>query len=102
MHSVSFLKSSVTTYKVWNDFDEIYEVINGKERRTGSKCRYCKKDFRGKSTHVTGHLIRHIPICPVLKGRSAMAQSQLKFNSDGSVSTWEYIPDVAHTQLCRL
>jgi hypothetical protein len=31
-----------------------------------------------------------------------MAQSQLKFNPDGSVRTWEYNPDVARTQLCRL
>jgi hypothetical protein len=55
-----------------------------------------------KSTHGTGHLIRHIPICPILKGRSAMAQSQLKFNPDGFVCTWDYSPNIARTQLCRL
>jgi hypothetical protein len=31
-----------------------------------------------------------------------MAQSQPEFNPDGSVRTWEYSPDVAHTQLCML
>jgi hypothetical protein len=31
-----------------------------------------------------------------------MAQSQLKFNPDGSVRTWDYSADVAYTQLCRL
>ena len=31
-----------------------------------------------------------------------MAQSQLKFNPDGSVHLWEYKPEVARTQLCRL
>jgi hypothetical protein len=31
-----------------------------------------------------------------------MAQSQLKFNPDGSIHTWDCSPDVACTQLCRL
>jgi hypothetical protein len=74
-----------------------YEVIDGKECRTGAKCRHCKKDFTGKSTHGTGYSLRHNPICPVLKDCSAMAQIQLKFNPDGSVRTWEYSPDVART-----
>jgi len=95
-------KRRASTSKVWKDFDEIYEVIDGKERRTGARCKHCKKNLTGRSTHGTGHLKRHIPICPVLKGRNAMAQSQLKFNPDGSVHLWEYKPEVARTQLCRL
>ena len=79
-----------------------YMVIGGKEVRTSAKCKHCKKDFSGKSIGGTGHLGRHIPICRVLKGRSGLAQSQLKFNPDGSVHTWEYKPEVARTQLCRL
>ncbi|PVH32353.1 hypothetical protein PAHAL_9G380000 [Panicum hallii] len=70
--SAASRKRRASTSKDWKDFEEIYEVINGKERRTGAKCRHCKKDFTGKSTYGTGHLIRHVPICPVLKGRSAM------------------------------
>ncbi|CAN6309858.1 unnamed protein product [Urochloa humidicola] len=31
-----------------------------------------------------------------------MAQSQLNFKSDGSVHLWEYSPEVARSQLCRL
>jgi hypothetical protein len=95
-------KRRASTSKVWKDFTEIYEVIDGKERRTGAKCRHCKKDFTVKSTHGTDHLIRHISIYPILKGRSTMAESQLKFNPDGSVRTWNYSLDIAHTQLCRL
>ena len=100
--NTSSRKRRASTSKVWNDFDEIYEVIAGNEVRTGAKCNHCKKDFSSKSTHGTGHLSRHIPICLVLKGRSALPQSQLKFNPNGSVHTWEYKPDVARTQLCRL
>jgi hypothetical protein len=106
--SGSSRKRRSSTSKAWKDFEEIYEVIDGKERRIGAKCRHCKKDFTGKSTHGTGyyhgtgHLLRHIPICPILKGRSVMAQSQLNFNPDGSVRTWEYSLDIARTWLCRL
>jgi hypothetical protein len=31
-----------------------------------------------------------------------MAQSQLKFNPDGYIRTWEYSSNVACTHLCRL
>ena len=100
--SGSTRKRRASTSKVWKDFDEIYEVIDGKERRTGARCKHCKKNLTGKSTHGTGHLKRHIPICPVLKSRNAMTQTQLKFNPDGSVHLWEYKPEVARTELCRL
>ncbi|KAG2567126.1 hypothetical protein PVAP13_7NG218117 [Panicum virgatum] len=68
-------KRRSSTSKVWKDFDEIFEVIYGNERRTGARCKHCKKELIGKSTHSTGHLNRHILICPVLKSRNAMAQS---------------------------
>ncbi|KAG2557340.1 hypothetical protein PVAP13_8NG250001 [Panicum virgatum] len=100
--SGSTRKRRASTSKVWKDFDEIYEVIDGKERRTGARCKHCKKNLTGKSTRGTGHLKRHIPICPVLKSRNAMTQSQLKFNPDGSMHLWEYKPEVARTELCRL
>jgi hypothetical protein len=51
-------KRRSSTSKVWKDFEEIYEVIDGKERQTGAKCRHCKKDFTGKFTYGTGHLLR--------------------------------------------
>jgi hypothetical protein len=31
-----------------------------------------------------------------------MSQSLIRFNPDGSVHHWEYSPEVARTQLCRL
>ena len=75
----------------------------GKEVRVGTKCKHCKKLYSGLSSGGTGHLTRHIPKCPVLKGRRASgAQSLLQFNSDGSVANWEYSPEVARVQLVRL
>ena len=75
----------------------------GKEVRVGAKCKHCKKLYYGLSSGGTGHLTRHIPKCPVLKGRRASgAQSLLQFNSDGSVANWEYSPEVARVQLVRL
>ena len=55
-------KMRSSTSKAWNDFEEIYKVIDSKERRTGAKCRHC-----GNSTHGTSHMLRHIPICPVFE-----------------------------------
>ena len=40
-------KRRASTSKVWKDFDEIYEVIDGKERRTGARCKHCKKNLTG-------------------------------------------------------
>ena len=75
----------------------------GKEVRVGAKCKHCKKLYSGLSSGGTGHLSRHIPKCPVLKGcRATGAQSLLQFNSDGSVANWEYSPEVARVQLVRL
>ena len=55
--SNSARKRRASTSKVWKDFNEIYEVINGKEVRTGAKCKHCKKDFSGKSTGGTTLLL---------------------------------------------
>ena len=78
-----------TTSKAWNDFKQLFESRNGKQVRTGANCKHCHKVFSGLSSGATGHLLRHIPKCPVLKGRAAMSQTQLKFNPDGSVHTWD-------------
>ena len=43
----------------------------GKEVRVGAKCKHCKKHYSGLSSGGTGHLTRHIPKCPVLKGHRA-------------------------------
>jgi hypothetical protein len=91
-----------TTSKVWDDFDALYEVKNGKRVRIGTKCKHCSKLYSGKSTSGIGHLHRHLPKCPTLLKQSCMAQSQLKFKPDGSLHLWQYDSNVARTQLCRL
>ena len=92
-----------STSPVWEHFEEIFEMRRGKEVRVGAKCKHCKKLYSGLSSGGTGHLTRHIPKCPVLKGRhSSGAQSLLQFNSDGSVANWEYSPEFARVQLVRL
>jgi hypothetical protein len=63
------------TSKVWDDFDALYEVKNGKRVRTGAKCKHFSKLYSGKSASCTGHLHRHLPKCPTLLQQSRMAQS---------------------------
>ncbi|KAG2628040.1 uncharacterized protein LOC120698931 [Panicum virgatum] len=76
-----------STSPFWEHFEETFEMRRGKEVRVGAKCKHCKKLYSGLSSDGTGHLTRHIPKCPVLKGRrSSGAQSLLQFNSDGSVA----------------
>ena len=89
--------------KVWEDFEELFELRNGSQVRVNAKCNYCKKTLTAHSSAGTGHLIRHIKSCKPRKlGSNAMSQSLLRFNPDGSVHHWEYSPEVARTQLCRL
>jgi hypothetical protein len=62
-----------------------------------------KKTLSARSSAGTSHLLRHIKSCkPRVTGTNAMSQSLLRFNPDGSVHHWEYNPEVARTQLCRL
>ena len=72
-------KRKKTKSSAWNNFGQIFEVRRGKEVRVSAKCKHCKKLYSGISTDGTRHLIRHIPKCPVLRGRGG-AQSLLKFN----------------------
>jgi hypothetical protein len=53
------------------------------------------------STSGTGHLLRHQCDCKVKLAKQGK-QSILKFNLDGSVCNWDYCPDRARTQMCRL
>jgi hypothetical protein len=59
--------------------------------RVAAKCRHCSHVLSGRSSAGTGHLSRHQKVC-VAKTNHA----------DGSVHTWEYKPDVALRELCRL
>jgi hypothetical protein len=53
------------------------------------------------SSSGTGHLLRHQRDCKVKLAKQGK-QSILKFNPDGSVHNWDYCPDHARTQMCRL
>jgi hypothetical protein len=77
---------------------------NGKEVRVSAICLHCKNNMSAKSSFGTGHLIRHLDLCPAKKEKDISGKSQylLKYNSDGSVNHWEYSPFVARTELCRL
>jgi hypothetical protein len=91
------------TSKVWLHFEEVTAMQNGKEVRVSAICLHCKNSMSAKSSSGTGHLIRHLDLCPAKKekDRSGKSQFLLKYNSDGSVNHWEYSPSVARTELCR-
>lgn len=67
-----------STSEAWNDFEKIYEVINGKRVRTGAKCFHCGQVYSGKSTIGTGHLLRHIKSCDKRKANIRQSQSLLR------------------------
>ncbi|WVZ79015.1 hypothetical protein U9M48_026643 [Paspalum notatum var. saurae] len=92
------------TSKVWLDFEEVTAMHGGKEVRVSAICLHCKHTLSAKSSSGTGHLIRHLDLCPAKKENdiTGRTQSLLKFNADDSVVHWEYSPSIARTELCRL
>jgi len=95
-------KVRARTSDAWNDFEEIFHNLNGKRSRYAAKCHYCKKILTASSSGGTSHVLRHRISCARKADRASKAQAVLNFNSDGSVRNWEYKPDVARTELCRL
>ncbi|WVZ57179.1 hypothetical protein U9M48_007598 [Paspalum notatum var. saurae] len=89
------------TSDVWDDMDKIFAIKNGVEVRIGARCHFCKKEVTAWSTGGTGHLSRHVAKCKRQHGRTGH-QSMLRYNPDGSVCSWEYSPEEARVQLCRL
>ena len=79
------------TSTVWNYFDlEMGPNENGviEERAI---CKVCKKSLTGKSSHETGHLLKHRKKCDVkYNGSVEPCQTMLQFSSDSSISTWFY------------
>jgi hypothetical protein len=76
------------TSKVWLPFEEVTAMQNGKEVRVSAICLHWKNSKSAKSSSRTGHLIRHLDLCPAKKekDRSRKTQSLLKYNVDGSVN----------------
>jgi hypothetical protein len=50
----------ICTSKVWQDFEPIYNTIDGKRIRYGAKCHWCKCTLTAVSTSGTGHLLSYI------------------------------------------
>ena len=101
--SATCTNKKTKTSKVWDDFEELYETTNGNRVRVSAKCNYYHKTLSARSSAGTGHLLRHIKSCKPRKlGSNALPQSMLRFSADGSVIPWEYSPEVARFELCRL
>ena len=87
---------------VWDDFEEIFETVNGVQICTKAKCKMCKSTLSARSSAGTGHLKRHQNSCRQKTDQRDRVQSRLSYNPDGSVHNWDYKPEVARTELCRL
>jgi hypothetical protein len=70
--------------------------------RIAGICKFCKARLSANSNAGTGHLLRHQKSCKKKSDHAAMVQTRLALNSDGSFRNWEYDPQVAKTELCRL
>ena len=70
--------------------------------RYGARCLHCSKVYSALPSGGTGHLSRHIDACVKRREKTRMSQSQIPFNPDGSIRTWDYCSMVACTQLVRL
>jgi hypothetical protein len=71
--------------KCWDDFEEIYEVINGNKVRTQAICKLCGTTLSARSRAGTGHILRHQNSCKKKIDHAARVQSRLTFNPDGSL-----------------
>jgi hypothetical protein len=72
------------------------------EVRVVAICKLCKSRLSGKSANGTGHLKRHMLSCKKKTEQANLVQTRLALNPDGSYRNWEYRPDVARAELCRL
>ena len=80
----------------WNDFEEIFEDSpTGRKVRVAAKCLHCSHVLSARFAAGTGHLLRHQKVCVAKAKHASMIQSRLQYNSDGSIQSWDYKPDVA-------
>jgi hypothetical protein len=73
-----------------------------KNERIVAKCCHCSHVLSRRSSGGIGHLLQHHKVCVAKSTHTALIQSHMQFNVDGSVYTWEYNPDVARKELCCL
>ena len=74
---------------------KLFWLRNGFQRKwvieERTNCKVCKKSLTGKSSHETGHLLKHRKKCDVkYNGSVEPCQTMLQFSSDSSISTWFY------------
>jgi len=62
--------------KVWLDFEEVTEIQGGKEVRVSAICHHCKNTLSAKSSSGTGHLRRHLDLCPAKKEKDRHGRTQ--------------------------
>jgi hypothetical protein len=100
----SLTSSSISKcrYVVWDDFTEVTENRNDKKVHIASICKFCKALLSANSKAGTGHLLRHHKSCKKKSNHAAMVETRLALKPDGSFRNWEYVPQVARTELCRL
>jgi hypothetical protein len=51
------------TSDVWDDFNEIFKELDGKQVRYAATCHFCKSQLTAPSSGGTGHLRRHRKAC---------------------------------------
>jgi hypothetical protein len=75
-----------------------------KEVRISAICHHCRETLSAKSSSGVVHLLMHLDHCRAKKEkeRSGIVESIAKYNTYGSVGSWEYSAAVARIELCRL
>ncbi|GJN35146.1 hypothetical protein PR202_gb23890 [Eleusine coracana subsp. coracana] len=62
------------TSDVWDDFDPIYNEVNGVKVKVKAKCHRCKSILSAAGSGGTGHLRRHRKSCIAKSERTARVQ----------------------------
>ncbi|KAE8819308.1 hypothetical protein D1007_02807 [Hordeum vulgare] len=92
------------TSAVCEFFDEEISMVDG-VRKVTARGKMCHKELTGEAKGGTGHLKRHLDAhnkADATSASSLAVQTQLRFNTDGTVSNFVYDPCVQREGLCRL
>ena len=76
--------------------------VTGRKICTKATYKICKHTLSARSNAGTRHLKRHQKSCRQKTNQAARDQSRLAYNTYGFVHNWDYKPDVARSELCRL
>ena len=94
-------RSMPSTSGVWENFDRTTKQDAAGNEVSYAICKICHHELSAKSTGGTGHFLRHATRCRTKQGL-VMRQTQLQYNPDGTISSWDYDPQVARQSLYRL